>query len=165
MLQLILHLFGDYVLQSQSMAEHKTKRSVAAGAHALCYSIPFLLAPLAINSVDAWFGYNPSAPFECTWLAFSVILGTHFVIDRFALAKRVVWAKNWLLDPGTWIGTQWDIVEDWDKDAKQAVRLSWRNCKQTGYPQDVPVWMAVWLTIAADNTLHLAINWMALRWL
>lgn len=41
----------------------------------------------------------------------------------------------------------------------------WRECKATGYPPDRPDWMTVWLMIVADNTLHLTINFLALRYL
>ena len=43
MLQLILHLIGDYLLQSDWMALNKTKCSKAAAAHAITYSLPFLI--------------------------------------------------------------------------------------------------------------------------
>jgi hypothetical protein len=124
MLQLILHLFGDYVTQSDWMAQNKTKASFPAFAHALAYSLPFLIltrSPLAL----------------------AVILVTHFLIDRFRLARYVVFAKNF-------IGAPWP---------------KWSDCKGTGYPSDRPAWMAVWLLIIADNTIHLAINYAALRWL
>ena len=74
MLQLILHLIGDYVTQSDWMAQNKTKAHFPAAAHALVYSLPFLL----IGS----------------WQAFAVICATHFLIDRFRLARFVVYAKN-----------------------------------------------------------------------
>ncbi len=32
----------------------------------------------------------------------------------------------------------------------------------TGYPSATPAWLAVWLLIIADNTLHLLINHYAL---
>ena len=134
MTQLILHLIGDYVLQSQWMAENKTKSSFAAAAHAITYSLPFLIL-------------QPS------WAAFAVILGTHFLIDRFSLAKYVVWAKNFLLSPHK------------PCDLSYIERWRWANCRATGYPSDLPPWLAVWLLIAADNTIHLAINYAALRWL
>jgi hypothetical protein len=35
----------------------------------------------------------------------------------------------------------------------------------TGYADDVPPWMAVWLLIIADNVLHIAINTAAIVWL
>src|SRR5688572_29253380 len=83
MIQLLLHLLGDYVLQSHWMAQNKGKCSYAAAAHAITYSLPFLLL-------------RPS------WLAFAVILITHFLIDRYRLARSVVWFKNVALDPATW---------------------------------------------------------------
>ncbi len=133
MTQLILHCIGDYVTQSQWMAENKTKSSFAASAHATVYSLPFLL----IGS----------------WQAFVAILLSHFLIDRFRLARFVVYAKNLMLSPHR------------PCDAEYCARLRWTNCSTTGYPSDVPPWMAVWLLIAADNTLHLICNYLALKFL
>lgn len=121
--QLVLHAIGDYLLQSDWMANNKTKHSGAAFAHALVYSLPFLL--LTTMAVP--------------WL---VILGTHFLIDRFRLARYVVWAKNWL-----------------------GPNRPWSECVATGYPADRPAWLAVWLLIIADNVLHVIINGLALRYL
>lgn len=123
MIQLILHLIGDYVTQSDWMAQQKTKSTWAAFCHATAYSLPFALIG--------------------GWKALLVIWATHLLIDRFRLARYVVFAKNFLGWP-------------WPK---------WEDCKATGYPSERPAWMAVWLLIAADNTLHLAINYSALRWL
>lgn len=147
MIQLILHLFGDYVLQSDWMTQNKRKSSVAAGAHALTYSLPFLLL-------------KPS------WVAFAVILGTHFLIDRFGLARYVVWAKNVIFSPAYPSGCAPcnGITEDCPRcNARR--KLEWSNCSATGYPSDAPPFLAVWLLIACDNTIHLAINYAALRWL
>lgn len=124
MIQLILHLIGDYVTQTDWMAKNKTKDSIAAWCHAIIYSLPFLLL-------------NPSG------IAFLTILVTHFFIDRFRLARFVVFAKNWITNPS----------------------LKWEDCSGTGYHKDDPAWLAVWLLIAADNTLHLSINYAALKWL
>ncbi len=123
MIQLVLHLLGDYVTQSDWMANTKTKSTWAAFVHASIYSAPFFL----IGSVKA----------------IAVIWATHLLIDRFRLARYIVFAKNFL-------GWPWP---------------AWEDCKATGYPSARPAWMAVWLLIAADNTMHLAINWAALRWL
>lgn len=130
MTQLILHCIGDYVTQSQWMVENKTKSGFAASAHATVYSLPFLL----IGS----------------WQAFVAILLSHFLIDRFRLARFVVYAKNNLGMPANEYGK---------------ARWLWSNCSSTGYPSDVPPWMAVWLLIAADNTLHLICNYLALKFL
>ena len=75
-------------------------------------------------------------------LALLVIISTHAVIDRHRLAKYVVWAKN------------------------QMAPASHRPpVTSTGYPEDTPPWMAVWLLIIADNTLHILINTLAIIYL
>jgi hypothetical protein len=122
--QLLAHAVGDYVLQSDWMANEKTKRSTAALAHVLAYSLPFLFL-------------RPSLA------ALAVMAGTHFVIDRWRLARFVCWAKNW-----PWPGSR-----------------PWSECSGTGYPPERPAWLAVWLLIIADNVMHVAINGAALKWL
>jgi len=144
MIQLILHLIGDYVTQSDWMAQNKTKRSCPALCHAVVYSLPFLFL-------------KPSLA------AFAVILVTHFLIDRFRLARYVVWAKNVVLRPHYLLYTRMPTAEA-EVEAEDT-RWRWSNCSGTGYPSDAPPWLAVWLLIAADNTIHLAINYVALRWL
>ena len=134
MIQLILHLIGDYVTQSDWMANNKTKRNWPALCHAFVYSLPFLLLT-----------QSPAA--------LAVIFGTHFLIDRFRIARFVVYAKNVLLSPHR------------PCDREYNARWKWSNCSGTGYPSDTPPWLAVWLLIAADNTLHIAINYAAIRWL
>jgi len=122
--QLLIHALGDYVLQTNWMANEKTKRSVAALAHVVTYTLPFL----ALTQ---------------SWLALAVICGTHFVIDRWRLARFVVFAKNWL----------------------GGERRPWSECSGTGYHSSLPPFMAVWLMIIADNVLHVAINGLAIRYL
>lgn len=122
--QLIFHLVGDYLTQTHWMAKNKVRSSVVATIHALVYSLPFLL----IGSVWAW----------------GVIFTTHALIDRYSLAKYVIWFKN-RCTPG---GVTW-----------------WEARHNFGYPTEMPAWMAFWLYVAADNTMHLIINYTALRWL
>lgn len=124
--QLVAHAIGDYVLQSDWMANNKTKKSVAALCHVLTYAVPFL-----------WF--RPS------WAALAVIVGSHFVIDRWRLARFVVFAKNRLAP-----------MDDW---------ATWSYSQPTGYPRENPVWLSVWLLIIADNVMHVLINGLALRYL
>jgi len=119
-LGILAHLIGDYILQSHWMATEKVNRWWPAIAHALTYGLPFLLvtqSPLAV----------------------AVIVVTHAVIDRYRLAKHVVWAKNQI--------------------APKAYRP---GHTATGYPEDTPPWLAVWLLIIADNTIHIAINTAAI---
>jgi len=130
MSQLLLHLWGDYILQSDWMAQNKTREHLPAFIHAALYSVGFLLLT--------------RSP-----IAMAVIFVTHFFIDRFRLARYVVWAKNWMSPWGA--------------------NLYWRNCSKTGYLDSdrlgPPAWMAVWLMIIADNILHLTINYFSLRYL
>lgn len=150
--QLLLHLAGDYVLQSHWMALNKAKSTFACLFHVTCYSLPFLLL-------------KPS------WIAFAVIFVTHFLIDRFALAKYLVWLKNKCLNP-TW-GLHEEIVRYDAQQCSDSAKLiaefdsvKWGNCKDTGgYPKETPPFLWVWLTIAADNWMHLTLNWLALTYL
>jgi chromate transport protein ChrA len=116
--QLVAHMVGDYILQSDWMANRKTERAYVAAIHAATYALPFLF-------------FHPSL------LALAVIVGTHALIDRYRLARYVCWAKNGFPRPLT----------------------------NTGYPEDRPAWLSVWLLFIADNILHVLINGAALRWL
>lgn len=153
MLLLICHLLGDYVLQSDWMAREKTQRSEVALVHAVIYSLPFL-----------WIA-------RASWPGFAFIAGTHFLIDRFRLARYVCYAKNFFFSP---FGECFQVNElgigetaALGEDARVNVndRYGWNNCSRTGYPSDVPAWLAFWLLIICDNTMHLICNFVALRWL
>ena len=131
--QLVAHAVGDYILQSDWMATQKTKAHIPAFVHALTYSAVFLL-------------FRPSL------VAWATIFVTHFFIDRYRLARYVVWAKNYMLSPRQ----SWKVL---------GVRSSWFVCRETGYPVKDPAWLFVWLLIIADNLLHVLINGSALRFL
>ena len=154
MIQLILHLVGDYITQSDWMAQNKTKADWPAACHAFIYSLPFLLI---VDSALAMF----------------VICSTHYLIDRYRLARYAVWAKNVLFQPGLIYATwHWKDISEHHavypyEVAQVNLRNKWRwsNCSTTGYPSDAPPWLAVWLLIAADNTIHLAINASAIAFL
>lgn len=124
--QLVCHGIGDYVLQSDWMAGDKTLSNTPATAHVLAYAVPFLFL-------------DPSLP------ALAVIIVTHFLIDRYRLARYVVWLKNCLCPPNR--------------------RWPWFECKTTGYPPGTPPFLAVWLLIIADNILHVLCNGLALAYL
>lgn len=153
--QLLLHAIGDYVTQSDWMATEKTKRSFAAAVHAIVYSLPFLFF------------------FEPSYAAMAFISGTHFVIDRWRLARYVVWAKNWLA-PWSWC-TQCQgfdrpgIYTDQCHADRRPHRLrpnpDWELCKATGYPPNRDLWLTFWLMIVVDNILHVLCNGIALKYL
>ena len=75
--------------------------------------------------------------------ALAVIAGTHAVIDRYRLAHYLAMAKNAAGDP-----------------------VHWREyLTHTGFSDKTPIWMSVWLVIITDNTMHLVINYFAIKYL
>jgi hypothetical protein len=136
--QLLCHAIGDYVLQSDWMALEKTSKSKACVAHVLTYALPFL--------------FLTRSP-----IAFAIIITTHFVIDRWRLARYVVYAKNFL-------GPMRISRTDDGLLYLETENSLWSDCQATGYHSSRPPWMAVWLMIVADNIFHVVINGTALRW-
>lgn len=121
--QLIAHLIGDYVLQNHWMAAHKTSRAWPALVHVFFYGLPFLASGVS-------------------WAAWTVIVGTHFVIDRYRLAR--LWVDAWGVGRPGWL-----------------MRAALPGVEQ---PVEAPPWMGAWLVILVDNTAHLTINALAI-WL
>ncbi|MFO7764004.1 MAG: DUF3307 domain-containing protein [Wenzhouxiangellaceae bacterium] len=121
--QIMAHLVGDYILQSDWMVQEKGSSSLAAFIHVVFYTLPFLLIT-----------QEP--------IALAIIAGTHFVIDRWRLARVLIWAKN-----RPWPGSR-----------------PWAECKATGYPPNLPVWMSTWLMILVDNIVHILINGVAIHY-
>ena len=147
--QLIAHAVGDYVLQSDWMANEKTKKNVAALAHVVTYTLPFL--------------FLTQSP-----LALLLIAGSHFIIDRWRLARYVCWLKNFLAPPRT-IDNEKQITPGGQVILVPKVTgtwwYSWSSCSKTGYPEGKPPWMAVWLMIITDNTMHVLCNGLVLYYL
>jgi hypothetical protein len=156
--QVLCHLVGDYIFQSDWMALNKTKNSKACLAHAFTYTLPFCLMTLDLK-------------------ALVFILLTHFVIDRWRLVRYVNWIKNFLAPK--WLerlslGDTGISVQTTSKGSScdaPLVKLTlirnhpWVACEGTGYHKDRPPWMAVWLMIIADNTLHILLNGLALKYI
>ena len=158
--QLVAHAIGDYILQSDWMASKKRTESAAAFAHALTYTLCFL--PWLLTSASG------SSAF---WRSF-VICATHYLIDRYGLARYVVWAKNFLaprwMELGAFVSLPSagnDAPPSFYGTGTYVRNLPWSQCQGTGYPTDRPPFLAVWLLIIADNVLHVLINGAALRWL
>ena len=122
--QLVAHVVGDFVLQSDWMANNKTGNTLAALAHASCYLLPFLLLTT-----------NP--------LTLTIIGVTHFIIDRFRLARYVVWARNL-----PWPGSK-----------------PWSECRETGFAPGLPPYLSAWLLIIVDNSIHVVINGAAITYI
>jgi hypothetical protein len=112
--QLLCHLVGDYVLQTNWMARNKCKKTAVAVVHAFFYILPFVLitrSPLAL----------------------AIIFSTHLLIDRFSLALHLIRLRNW----------------------------SWND---TGFPPETPGYLSHLITMIIDNSMHLIINFFALKY-
>lgn len=124
--QVVLHLVGDYITQTDWMATEKTKRFFPAFIHVIIYSAPFLIF------------------LHASYLALTVIFLSHILIDRYRLARYLLWARSWLFDRS---------------------KKTWSECQVTGFPPERPIWLTVWLMIITDNIIHILINGFALYYL
>src|SRR5207245_1825153 len=75
--QLVAHAVGDFLLQSDWMAEQKTRHVMPAFIHAALYTVPFVFVSRSLR-------------------ALAIVGATHFVIDHWRLARYVCWATNQL---------------------------------------------------------------------
>lgn len=113
--QLIAHLIGDYILQTDYQALNKKKHFLLAAQHAFVYTLLFLFITKSV-------------------LALSVIFITHAIIDH-------LYAAEFLR------------------------RLVNRSHTEDGFTGERPIWITVWLNIISDNTIHLLINFIAVKYL
>jgi len=139
--QLVAHAVGDYIIQSQWMSDHKRKNSVVAAIHAATYTLPFVLL-------------------TTRWEALAAICITHFLVDRFGLARFLVWLKNWPFVYDRREVQAFDI-DDPDRTVPQ---WAWhmKPITATGYPDRVPPHIRDWLLIIADNIIHVICNALAI---
>lgn len=121
--QLLAHAVGDYILQSDWMVKEKHRNSAAAGLHCIFYLLPFALL-------------TQSMP------ALAIVAVSHFFVDRFRMARYVIWLKN-----RPWPGAR-----------------PWAECRETGYPPDTPPWLSGWLFIIVDNVIHIVLNGAAIQY-
>ncbi len=142
---ILAHAIGDYLIQSDWMANTKTERSGrgwwAAVIHGATYTVPF-----------AFITTDP--------LALAVIGGTHVAIDHWRLARYFIWLRNWASPLRVRRGRnanepRW-VLESYNPP--------WSDCRATGFPSRRPDWLAVWLLFITDNLLHTAINVAAIWW-
>jgi len=132
---LLAHLVGDYLLQTNSMAQRKTGSWKWALIHAGMYSLPYAALLFVLVGGITW---------PCI-IALLVIGGTHAVIDRYRLAKHVIWAIN----------------NGLPHDARDS--YGWAEAEaNAGYTEAHPVWLKTWLMFIVDNTIHLVINAIAI---
>jgi hypothetical protein len=77
-------------------------------------------------------------------MTLAVIGVTHFFIDRFRMARYVIWLRNY-----PWPGSK-----------------PWSECRETGFANNgLPPYLSAWLVIIVDNIMHVVINGLAISYL
>jgi hypothetical protein len=147
--QLLTHLFGDYWLQSDYCAMNKSKRTWPCLVHVLLYTACFLIL-------------------TTSWKALLVIGATHFIMDRWPIIiKRIIWLKNHLNPELSYVPFEkCDITGYYDNiknEATDVMKSQWETT-YNGYGARLN-YITIWLYIITDNSLHLFINYMALKYL
>jgi hypothetical protein len=130
--EILCHLFGDYVLQNQWMANNKTKSHLAALVHVTLYTLPFLFLTSNIWSL-------------------AIISTTHFLIDRYRLVTH--WTRFWGVGCTGYLPTalSHDVLP-WEPEWESA-NSRWEYA---------PAYINFFCMVVVDNTFHLLINHFAL---
>lgn len=135
---LLCHFVGDYFLQSDWMALHKSKGTLRCLVHVLFYACPFLLL-------------------TTSWKVLLFIAVTHFVFDHWpVVVRRMIWVKNHFptLDyPSFEFCDSTGYYDDSPYNTQSA-----NNGTKVLWGQPRHFFVTVWLYIITDNTLHLACN-------
>lgn len=77
-------------------------------------------------------------------LALLFIFASHFIIDRTYLVSRLIWAKNQL--------------------GPKSFRCPWETAKSSfGFHPSRVAWISCWIGIIVDNTFHIVLNGLAVR--
>ena len=136
MLQLILHVFGDYFLQTDWQALNKKKPGFigfwACLKHCALYSTPFLLLG--------------------SWKAVLVIFITHFIIDRTNIVAYLLAIKNNVRKQQTAKMMPLSFPYTYD-------------ISNFGLGLDRPFAISIWIYIIVDNLFHIVCNYLALKYL
>jgi Protein of unknown function (DUF3307) len=148
---IICHLIGDFVLQNHVMATRKTSSSLWCGIHVCLYTLPFLVLVR-----------SPTA--------LAIILGTHFIIDRFALAK--MWTEFYGVGSEGYFARRYRerFNAEWERRKREqaaSIFPDFATLDVKMKPDFVPPpsFLGVWLIIIVDNTFHLLINHIAVNYL
>ena len=157
--QLLTHLISDYWLQPDFVANSKNKNSWICLMHVLIYTACFLIL-------------------TTSWKALLVIGATHFIIDRFPIiVKRLIWFKNHLNPNLSYVpfrkcgitGMYDNIqneVSDLPFEKLHVETITDKNGKVTHASYTPRLnYISIWLYIITDNSIHLTINYLALKYL
>ncbi len=127
--QLLLHFFGDYIIQNDHVGVRKKENSLTGLYyclfHCITYSLPFLLI--------------------VSWEAVLLIGIGHFFLDRWNIVAYFTALKN---------NVYKKIPPGLEGIAEKKLDVS-----NLGYPIDRPKFMSIWLYIIHDNVLHVIWNY------
>lgn len=161
----LAHFVADWVFQSQWMASSKTSRWLPAAVHVAVYGALFALLVPAARS----------------WPVLAVVVGTHYLIDRYRLARHVNWLANFIapwmrlmawerkyrgVPPGLRDDDdRWEPSEEDDPIRWRSTNPPWSECSTYGSPPGTPDHIGFIVMVTIDQILHLLCNAAALKWL
>lgn len=98
-----LHMLGDYILQTPTMAAFKLKDWKVRTIHVGCYTIPFAWfsavwlqfhTPVAAEYLAPYFTHGVSSNYTC-WALFTIgVFTMHWVTDCRRWASPIPWAPK-----------------------------------------------------------------------
>lgn len=145
--QLLVHILGDFILQSDYLALNKSKRTIPCLIHVIIYTSCFLLL-------------------TTSWKALAVIGVTHFLIDRFHTPlKRFIWWRNHLNPKFQYPNYKWCDTTGYYDDSPYNSGIKEHSSIPSSDTSPRLFFITAWLYIVHDNFLHLAINYLALTYL
>lgn len=144
--QLLVHLLGDFIGQSDYMALNKSKRTIPCLVHVLIYTSCFLLL-------------------TTSWKALLFIGITHFILDRWHTPLRtLMWLRGHLNPKFSYPPIEYCNTTGYYDDSPYNT--------STPTPEIIEKWgkprhffISMWLYIIHDNFLHLVCNYLALKYI
>lgn len=145
--QLLCHIAGDFLFQSDYMAMNKSKRTLPCLVHVLTYTAVFLFL-------------------TTSWKALLVIGGVHFLLDRFPnIIRRMIWLKNHQGPGFKYVPfSTASVTGYYDNVLNEVTGQPYGNANVNGFSPRLN-YVTVWLYIITDNFLHLLTNYLALTYL
>ena len=144
--QLLAHLVGDYLLQSDWMAMNKSKRTIPCLDHVIVYTSVFLT--LTTNLY-----------------ALAIIGGVHFLLDRFPIiVRRLIWLRNHIGPTMKYVPFALCSITGCYDNVRNEVENKPYTREQINGVSPRLNYVTVWLYIITDNLLHLLTNYLALKY-
>lgn len=154
--QLLTHVLGDYICQSDWMAMNKSKRSWPCLVHVILYTACFLLL-------------------TTSWKALLVIGVTHYILDRYpVILRRLIWMKNHIGPGFVFVpfskcqGTGYydNLINEVTGKTERETKYFCQFDRKVDVMYEARLnYITIWLYIITDNFCHLTINYFALKYL